>query len=75
MPRSARVNEPTDYHLPTLTRDDVAAILQRTTRTVVRLVDSRLLAETRLPSSTGGRSLPRYSRAAVDAFLRSGYIK
>jgi hypothetical protein len=57
------------------TRKDVAGILRCHPRTVVNYVKARRITETRLPSGRGVRALPRYTKAAILAFLASGYTQ
>jgi hypothetical protein len=56
-------------------RKEVAQITGFSLRTIVRAADERLLQEVRIPSLRGTRSIPRYTRDAIKAFVNSGYIK
>jgi hypothetical protein len=55
------------------TRQDVARILGCTARTVVNYANTKQLEETRIPSGRGVRALPRYTKAAILAFIAGGY--
>ena len=57
------------------TRKQTAAMLNISQSTLIRYAEARIIRETRLPSPTGARSIPRYSREAITAFLHSGYLR
>ena len=56
------------------TRKQTAQMLGISQSTLIRYADARIIRETRLPSPTGARSIPRYSRDAINAFRESGYL-
>ena len=52
---------------------EVARLLGVSRWTVARAVRERKLTQRRLPSAAGVRHLPRYTKAAILAFIESGY--
>ena len=62
-------------HRELFTIKETAAILGISRMTLDRYAKARIIRETRLPSPTGARSIPRYSREAILAFIRSGYLR
>lgn len=52
---------------------EVAALIGCTRRTIERHIENRNISVTRLPSASGVRRMPRFTKKAILAFIASGY--
>lgn len=52
---------------------EVAALIGCTRRTIERHVENRNIVVTRLPSTSGVRRMPRFTKKAILAFISSGH--